>query len=131
MVVTLALPASQHFQRRPPGQLGLAAMSRAALADPALRALYLLGACSVGALVAVFNALGFRLTSGPHDLGLGAVSLLYLVYVLGTLSSTVSGRLADRFGRRAILPAGCALAITGVLLTLLPGCPPSWSASPG
>ena len=123
VVVTLALPASENFRRRAPGQLHLAAMSRAALADPALRALYLLGACSVGALVAVFNALGFRLTSGPHALDLGTVSLLYLVYVLGTLSSTISGLLADRFGRRAILPAGCAFAITGVLLTLLPWLP--------
>ena len=123
LVVSIALPPSQHFQRRTPGQLGLAAMSRAALADPALRALYLLGACAVGALVAVYNALGFRLTSGPHHLGLGAVSLVYLVYVFGTASSVVSGRLADRFGRRAILPSGCALAIAGVLLTLLPRLP--------
>ena len=123
VVVSLALPASQHFQPHPAGQLGLTAMARRALADPGLRTLYLLGACSVGALVAVFNTLGFRLTSGPHHLGLGAVSLVYLVYVLGTLSSAVSGRLADRFGRRAILPSGCVLAIAGLLLTLSPWLP--------
>lgn len=123
VVVTFALPPSQNFQRRAAEQLRPVAMSRAALADPVLRALYLLGACAVGAFVAVFNALGFRLTSGPHHVGLGAVSLVYLVYVLGTLSSVISGRLADQFGRRAILPAGCALAITGVLLTLLPWLP--------
>jgi YNFM family putative membrane transporter len=123
LVVSLALPASQHFRAPPPGQLRLVSMARAALADPALRALYLLGACSAGALVAAYNALGFRLTGGPHHLELGAVSPVYLVYLLGTLSSTISGMLADRFGRRAILPAGCALAITGVLLTLLPWLP--------
>ena len=39
------------------------------------------------------------------------------------MSSVVSGRLADRFGRRAILPSGCALAIAGVLLTMLPWLP--------
>ena len=123
VAVTVALPRSRHFRRRGAGPRELADMSRAALADPALRMLYLLGACAVGALVAVFNALGFRLTTGPHHLGIGAVSLVYLVYVLGTLSSVVSGRLADRFGRRAILPSGCALAIAGVLLTLLPWLP--------
>lgn len=123
VVVSIALPPSQHFRRRARGELHLVAMSRAALADPALRALYLLGACAVGTLVAVYNALGFRLTSGPHHLGLGAVSLVYLVYVFGTASSVVSGRLADRFGRRAILPSGCALAVTGILLTLLPWLP--------
>jgi YNFM family putative membrane transporter len=123
LVMTITLPPSQHFHRRVRGQLGLVAMSRAALTDPALRALYLLGACAVGALVAVYNALGFRLTSAPHHLSLGAVSLVYLVYVLGTVSSVVSGLLADRFGRRAILPSGCILAIAGVLLTLIPWLP--------
>jgi YNFM family putative membrane transporter len=123
LVMTITLPSSQHCHRRARGQLGLVAMSRAALTDPALRALYLLGACAVGALVAVYNALGFRLTSAPHHLSLGAVSLVYLVYVLGTVSSVVSGLLADRFGRRAILPSGCILAIAGVLLTLIPWLP--------
>lgn len=123
VVVTITLPASRHFHRRAPGQLDLVAMTRAAVGDPALRALYLLGACAVGALVAVYNALGFRLTSEPHHLGLGVLSLVYLVYLLGTVSSVVSGRLADRWGRRAILPSGCALAIAGVLLTLLPWLP--------
>jgi MFS transporter, YNFM family, putative membrane transport protein len=123
VVVTVALPPSQHFRRRAPGRRGLATMSRAALADPALRALYLLGACAAGALVAVYNALGFRLTSGPYHLELGTLSLVYLVYVLGTASSVISGRLADSLGRRAILPSGCALAITGLLVTLLPWLP--------
>lgn len=123
LLMTIALPPSQHFQRRARGELGLLAMSRAALADPALRALYLLGACAVGALVAVYNTLGFRLTSGPHHLGLGAASLVYLVYVFGTASSVVSGLLADRFGRRTILPSGGVLAIAGVLLTFLPWLP--------
>lgn len=123
VVVTLALPASQHFHRRAPGQLGVLAMSRTALADPALRALYLLGAVSIGAIIAVFNALGFRLTEAPHHLGLGAVSAVYVVYLVGTVSSSISGRIADHVGRRAVLPFGCALAIVGVLITLLPWLP--------
>lgn len=123
VVVTLTLPASRHFVPRPRGRAGRAdrsGMTRAALTDPALRHLYLLGACSVGTLIAVFNALGFRLTAAPYQLSLGAISLLYLVYPLGTVSASVSGALADRFGRRAVLPAGCALAMAGALLTLLP-----------
>jgi len=123
VVVTLALLASQRFHRRGPGQLGVVAMSRTALADPALRALYLLGAGSIGAIIAVFNALGFRLTEAPHHLGLGAVSAVYLVYLVGTVSSSISGRIADHVGRRAVLPFGCALAVGGVLVTLLPWLP--------
>ncbi|MFA6575423.1 MAG: MFS transporter, partial [Nocardioides sp.] len=93
-------------------------MGRRAVSDPGLLALYAVGGCSIGALVAVFNTLGFRLTSAPFHLGLGAASLVFLVYPLGTVSAALSGRSADRYGRRAILPVGCAVAVAGVLLTL-------------
>jgi MFS transporter, YNFM family, putative membrane transport protein len=122
-IVAISLPASRRFVARTVDRGALATLTRGALRDPALLALYALGACGVGSLVAVFNALGFRLTSSPFDLTVGSLSLVYLVYVLGTASSTVSGRLADRLGRRSILPAGCAIAMTGVLLTLLPSLP--------
>jgi YNFM family putative membrane transporter len=93
-------------------------MARRALADPALLALYGIGACAMGAFIAVFNGLGFRLAAAPFHLGLGAASLVFLVYPLGSVGSAVGGRLADRVGRRAVAPLGCALAVAGVALTL-------------
>ncbi|GAA1479300.1 MFS transporter [Nocardioides aestuarii] len=118
VAVALLLPRSRGFVPRPAGLSAVVVSGRRALADPALRALYVIGGCSVGSLVAVFNVLGFRLGGSPFGLGLGAVSLLFLVYPLGSLSSTVSGRLADRVGRRAVVPVGATLAVLGLLLTL-------------
>src|SRR3546814_9523893 len=92
-------------------------MAAGALADRGLVALYVLGAVSVGTLVAMLNALGFRLHAEPFGLSLGAISLIYLVYALGTGSSIVSGRLADRLDRRQVIPAGIVMALAGVLLT--------------
>ncbi|HWM06765.1 MAG TPA: MFS transporter, partial [Actinophytocola sp.] len=123
VVVARTLPASQHFEPAPTGRRAILMMARAALSDRALLALYALGSCAAGTLVAAFNGVGFRLTSSPFDLGVGTVSLVFLVYALGTVSSTVSGRLADELGRRAILPIGCAIALVGVLLTLPPWLP--------
>jgi YNFM family putative membrane transporter len=93
-------------------------MTRRALTDRGLLALYAIGACSMGAFVALFNAMGFRLTSAPFDLGLGAAGLVFLVYPLGSVGSIVAGRLADRFSRRAVVPVGCLIFAAGVLLTL-------------
>jgi MFS transporter, YNFM family, putative membrane transport protein len=118
VVVRLLLPASRHFVAVPARVGRLAAMTRRALRDPALLSLYAIGACSVGAFVAVFNALGFRLTSAPFDLGLGTAGLVFLVYPIGTLGSMVAGRLADRFSRRGVVPVGCLVFLAGVLLTL-------------
>ena len=118
VAVRLLLPPSRHFVPGARGAHAVVAMTVKALSDPALLALYVVGGCSMGMLVAVFNTLGFRLEAAPYHLGLGVASLVFLVYPLGTVSSTVSGRLADRLGRRAVLPAGCALAVAGLLLTL-------------
>lgn len=118
ITVRVLLPASRHFVPAPPAARPLLRASVRALSDPALVALYLIGGCSSGALVAVFNTLGFRLAAAPFHLALASASLVFLVYPVGTLSSTVFGRLADRFGRRAVMPLGCVLAVGGTLLTL-------------
>jgi YNFM family putative membrane transporter len=95
-------------------------MGREAVSDRALVALYLIGGCAMGGFIAVFNIIGFRLTSDPFDLRLAAASLVYLVYPVGAVSSVVAGRLADRYGRRAVMPFGCLVAIAGVVFTLAP-----------
>lgn len=118
LLVAVLLPASRNFEPSPASRASLVRMARGALADRALLALYLLGACVVGTLVATLNALGFRLTSSPFHLSLGAVALIYLVYALGTASSITAGRLSDLRDRRAVVPFGCAMALLGVALTL-------------
>ena len=118
VVVRLLLPDSRNFVPAPARIGHLAAMARRAVGDRALLALYAIGACAVGAFVAVFNSLGFRLTSAPFDLGLGAAGLVFLVYPIGTVGSIVAGRLADRYGRRAVVPIGCLIAVAGVLITV-------------
>ncbi len=123
VVVRVLLPASRHFTAAPAGLSPLLRMSRRALSDPGLLILYAIGGCSVGALVAVFNTLGFRLSGAPFHLGLGVASLVFLVYPVGTVSAVAFGRLADRFGRRAVLPVGCLIAGAGLLLTLVDSLP--------
>ena len=66
-------------------------MTRRALSDPGLLALYGIGACAMGGFVAVFNAVGFRLTRRPFHLGLAAAGLVFLVYPLGSVGSIVAG----------------------------------------
>jgi YNFM family putative membrane transporter len=118
LAVRLLLPPSRNFVAAPARAGVLVGMTRRAVSDRGLLALYAVGACSMGAFVAVYNAMGFRLTAAPFSLGLGAAGLVFLVYPVGTVSSAVAGRLADRFGRRTVVPVGCAITIAGVLLTV-------------
>jgi YNFM family putative membrane transporter len=117
-VVMITLPASRNFTPAPARIGHLRAMTRRALSDRALLALYAVGACSMGAFVAVYNAMGFRLTSAPFHLSVATAGLVFLVYPVGTLSSAIAGRAAECFSRRAVVPVGCLIAAAGVLITL-------------
>jgi MFS transporter, YNFM family, putative membrane transport protein len=117
-VVWFTLPPSRNFTPAPVRARPLAVMIRRAVSDPGLLALYAIGGCSMGAFVTIFNAMGFRLTAAPFGLSTEAAGLIFCVYAIGSLSSVVAGRLAGRFSRRAVVPAGCVLAVAGVLVTL-------------
>jgi len=123
VAVGVLRPRSRHFVAAPAGIGALLAMTRRALTERGLLILYAIGACSVGAFVAVYNAVGFRLTSAPFDLGLAAAGLVFLVYPVGTIGSIVAGRMADRFSRRGVVPVGCLITVGGILLTLLGSLP--------
>jgi YNFM family putative membrane transporter len=118
VVVRFALPASRHFAAVPADPRRLLAMARDAVTDPGLLALYAIGAVAMGAFVAVSNALGFRLTGAPYHLSVGQAGSIFLVYPVGSISSAVGGRLAERWGRRTVVPIGCLITVAGLLLTL-------------
>jgi YNFM family putative membrane transporter len=43
---------------------------------------------------------------------------VFLVYLVGVLTSPVAGRLAGRVGRRVVVPGGAVITLAGVLLTM-------------
>jgi YNFM family putative membrane transporter len=86
--------------------------------EPRVRRLCLVGFLLMGGFVGCYNFLTFRLTAAPFDLPASLVSLLFLAYLAGTVSSTFAGRLSDRWGRRTVLCASTAVAVAGLLLTL-------------
>jgi len=89
------------------------------LRDRGQRRLDMMAALLMGTFVAVYNALGFRLHGPPYRLSEAAIAAVFLVYPLGSISSALAGRLADRIGRRRVLPAGVLVALAGVAVTAL------------
>lgn len=88
------------------------------LADRDLLCLCLLAATMMGAFVALYNVLGLRLTTAPYHLSVFAASFVFCVYPIGTFSSTLAGRMAERHGRPPVVLAGCLISVAGVALTL-------------
>ena len=116
----LMAPASRHFERQarwhPAWHL---AAWRAHLRDACLPRLFAIGFLIMGAFVALYNYLTFRLVGPPYQLTPTQLSLIFTLYLLGTAASAAAGALSDRIGRESVLLSGIALFMAGTLLTLL------------
>ncbi|MFC4942459.1 MFS transporter [Pseudonocardia sp. GCM10023141] len=88
------------------------------LGDPGLMCLFAVSFVLMGAFVTIYNYLGFRLLAAPFGLPVTIVGLIFLCYLAGSWSSTVAGRLGDRFGRRKVLWAAVLVLLAGVWTTL-------------
>jgi MFS transporter, YNFM family, putative membrane transport protein len=88
------------------------------LRNPMLLRLFGLGFVLMGAFATVYNYLGYRLTAQPFALASSVVGLLFLLYLVGTVTSTVAGRLADRRGRALVLGGALPITVIGLLATL-------------
>ncbi|MEU9762647.1 MFS transporter [Streptomyces sp. NPDC047987] len=112
------VPRARHFT---PGSLNPKAVARTVgghLADPLLRRLYAIGALFMTVFGAVYTVIGYRLVAEPFNLPQGVVGSIFLVYLVGTVSSAAAGRLVARLGRRGALYLAVSTTTAGLLLSL-------------
>ncbi|MBO0979820.1 MFS transporter [Microbacterium sp. SD291] len=118
VVFLLLSPRAQGFTPGPVtgarGQ-GMLERLRTPLRSPRQLALYAQGFLLMGAFVAVYNYLGFHLVAEPFILPAWVVTLLFLAYLAGTLSSPWAGALASAHGRYPVLLASIAVMAAGAL----------------
>lgn len=88
------------------------------LRDPGQMTLYLQGFMYMGSFVAVYNYLGFRLTHAPYHLPIEVVSLLFVTFLIGTITSPFAGRAAEQYGRLSVLLVAAGTMAAGALITL-------------
>jgi YNFM family putative membrane transporter len=91
---------------------------KAAVASRVLLAQYAVGMLAMGSFVALYNAAGFRLTGKPLDLSPAIASLVFLAYAVGSVSSSMAGKMIARFGRVRTVVVGLSTTIAGAALTI-------------
>jgi YNFM family putative membrane transporter len=89
-----------------------------ALADSGLRLLFAEGFVVMGVFVCSYNYIGFRLAAPPFSLSQTVIGSVFVLYLIGAVSSTVMGSLAGRYGRRKVLWIAIACELVGVAATL-------------
>ena len=118
LVFLKSLPPSTNFRQRPFRIRYLFTSLYQNLHDPGLLCLYALAFLSMGGFVSLYNYIGFRLLAAPYNLSQFQVSLIFLVYLLGSFSSGVVGSLIHRFGRPFMIRLTLSIMLAGTLITL-------------
>lgn len=112
------IPGARNFQ---PGSLNPKALAKTVaghLTDPLLVRLYAIGALFMTVFGAVYTVIGYRLAAEPFGLPPGIIGSVFLIYLVGTVSSAAAGRLVTRLGRRGALYLAVSTTAAGLLLSL-------------
>jgi len=118
------LPASRNFVRRPGFQVGYHLRAWGGhMKHAGLPFVFLIGAFAMGCFVTVFNYVGFRLSDAPYGLSQSQIGLIFVVYLCGSVTSSIAGALSDKIGRGPVLVVGLMLAALGVGLTVFDSLP--------
>jgi YNFM family putative membrane transporter len=112
------LPSSRNFRKRPFETRYLATSIIQHLRDPGMLLLFGIAFLCMGAFISLYNYIGFRLLAMPYSMSQSSISLIFLVYFWGSLSSAMMGRMIQRFGRRFLIRLTVLAMFSGTLLTL-------------
>jgi YNFM family putative membrane transporter len=118
--VSVRLPASRNFVAAEGRLRERIALIREPLRDKVVLMLALCGFVIMGSLVSYYNYLQYRLAEPPFELAPTVISLVFALYIFGTLSANWMGRLTDRRSRRSVMLLGLAIMAGAALLSLVP-----------
>ncbi|MGD0183817.1 MAG: MFS transporter [Roseiarcus sp.] len=117
-LIAAALPPSRKISPRRPDFGDLAASLIGQFSDPGLRLLFAEGFLLLGSFVCAYNYIGFRLMAAPFSLSQTTIGFVFVLYLVGAVSSMVMGDLAGRYGRRRVMWIAIAIEAAGVAVTM-------------
>jgi MFS transporter, YNFM family, putative membrane transport protein len=118
LVFWFILPKSIHFKPRKFEIKKLVTSLFVQFKEPGLIYLFLTGFLLMGCFVSLYNYIGFQLILPPYSLSQTLVGFIFIVYIVGTFSSTWMGMLADQYGKRKLLLMSLFIVLIGACITL-------------
>ena len=112
------LPDSKNFIPRKPEIINLIKSLVNHVKNPKLLCLYGIGFLLMGSFVSLYNYIGFELIAPPYNVSQTLVSFIFVLYLVGTFSSTFLSKMSDNHGRFSIVRISMIMVLTGALTTL-------------
>ncbi|TZG35006.1 MFS transporter [Agrobacterium sp. B1(2019)] len=117
MIFCITAPHSRGFAPISRPLSGFIRVYGKVLADKVLLALYAFGFLTMGVFATVYNYAPFRLGASPYELSHSEIGMIFLLYIVGSVSSALFGKLAGRIGVRSTLVWPVLMLLVGLLLT--------------
>jgi YNFM family putative membrane transporter len=113
-----ALAPSRQFQPRGLDFSGLTVSLFRHFRNPGIVLLVIEGFLLLGGFMVLYNYIGFRLRAPPFNLSQSLAGLVFAVYPIGSLGSTMMSNLAARFGRGRMLIVSILFMMVGLALLM-------------
>lgn len=120
VLVTLWVPAQKNFVTKDTSLSSHVKDAMHHLQTPKLWFAMLIGGLNFALFVNLYTVMGFRLVGEPFSLPVSLVSLIFLCYLTGTLTSKLSGQWSLRFKSTSGIVLGTLVSLTGMLTALIP-----------
>lgn len=88
--------------------------------NPVLVSLFGVGFLLMGMNIALFSYVTFVLLGDPFNINQSVVSWIFLILLIGTVSSTVNGSLVARLGQEKVIYLGLSILTAGILMLFIP-----------
>ncbi|MCY1038244.1 MFS transporter [Staphylococcus nepalensis] len=120
IVFTFLLPNSQHFEKQRFSVKALLISYAQHLKNVRLLKPFMVGFLLLGCNIAAFNYISFVLADEPYRLHDSLISFIYLLFLIGMISSILNAKLRSKLGTLNALKFSILLLIVGICITLLP-----------
>lgn len=114
----MLLPKSEHFAPKITSLKRTTVGFLENIESPALVLLYCLGFILMGGFVTAYNYIGVPLMAPPYNMSQTFVSFIFIIFLVGTLSSTWMGRLSDHTSRAGVISLCLVFMCAGLSVTL-------------
>ena len=112
------LPKSTHFQAQTFAVKSLVTGLFSQFKQPGLIYIFITGFLLMGGFISLYNYIGFELIAPPYSLSQTLVGFIFIVYTVGTFSSTWMGMLADQYGKKKLIQVSLVILLLGACITL-------------
>ena len=79
--------------------------------------IYCIAFCVMGCFVCTYNFISYVLMNEPYNLSQTVIGFIFILYLVGSISSAVMGTLSDHYGHGIIIIISMVIQIAGIIIT--------------